>query len=55
MLNFQPFEGPTVGNTLDHVYVLHGHRVRVVTLDLNQPWRAIETQLVRLIAVPMTI
>ena len=40
---------PTVGRVLDVAYRLHGHWVRIRTLDLNLPWTAIENQMLELI------
>jgi 5-methylcytosine-specific restriction enzyme subunit McrC len=41
---------PTVGESLHQTYVLHGHRVRVATVDLNQRWQEIEEELLSLMA-----
>jgi len=41
---------PTAGESLDLSYRLHGHLVRVCTLDLNLPWTEIEHQMLSLIA-----
>ncbi len=43
---------PTAGKSLDHSFRLHGHRVSVRTLDLNQPWTGIEEQMLSLIRAP---
>jgi 5-methylcytosine-specific restriction enzyme subunit McrC len=40
---------PTAGTALDQSYRLHGHRVRIKTLDLNQPWRKIEEAMLALL------
>jgi 5-methylcytosine-specific restriction enzyme subunit McrC len=40
---------PTAGIALDQSYILHGHRVRVKTLDLNQPWPGIERDMLTLL------
>lgn len=40
---------PTVGKSLHQSYILHGHRVSLRTLDLNQPWAAIENQMLSLL------
>jgi len=40
---------PTAGVSLDRSYVLHGHRIRIKTLDLNQPWTGIESEMLALI------
>jgi 5-methylcytosine-specific restriction enzyme subunit McrC len=41
---------PANGYTLDHSFTLHGrHRIRVATLDLAQPWPAIEGALLGLL------
>jgi 5-methylcytosine-specific restriction enzyme subunit McrC len=36
---------PTAGNALDQSYLLHGHRIRIKTLDLNQTWQEIEQEM----------
>jgi 5-methylcytosine-specific restriction enzyme subunit McrC len=40
---------PSVGKSLDQSYVIQGHRIRVHTLDLNQPWTGIEAQMLSLV------
>ena len=40
---------PAAGRALDLSYRLHGHWVRVCTLDLNLPWAEIEDQMLSLI------
>ena len=40
---------PTAGVALDQSFRLHGHRVRVKTLDLNQPWTEIESEMMSLL------
>jgi|ERR1039458_6799982 5-methylcytosine-specific restriction enzyme subunit McrC len=40
---------PTVGIELDQSYRLHGHQVRIKTLDLNQPWTGIEQEMLSLL------
>jgi 5-methylcytosine-specific restriction enzyme subunit McrC len=40
---------PTAGISLDQSYLLHGHHVRVKTLDLNQPWTGIEQEMLALL------
>jgi 5-methylcytosine-specific restriction enzyme subunit McrC len=49
-----PVEGillyPVVQQELDLVYQLHGNRVSIKTINLNQPWLAIKTDLLQLIA-----
>jgi 5-methylcytosine-specific restriction enzyme subunit McrC len=40
---------PTAGQSLNLSYCLHGHTVRVRTLDLNRPWTEIEDQMFSLI------
>ena len=40
---------PTAGIALDQSYLLHGHRVRIKTLDLNQPWTSIEDEMLGLL------
>jgi 5-methylcytosine-specific restriction enzyme subunit McrC len=42
---------PFAGRSLDEWYVLNGHSVRVVTIDLSQDWRQIHLQLLRLLDV----
>ena len=40
---------PSNGYHLDHAFTLHGrHRIRVSTIDLQQTWMEIETDLLRL-------
>lgn len=46
---------PSNGYCFDHAFTLHGrHRLRVVTLDLGQPWPAIEAELRRLLRAAET-
>lgn len=40
---------PTVNEPLDFECRLHGHRVRIVSIDLNQEWQAIERDLLNLV------
>ena len=40
---------PTAGTALDQSYRLHGHRIRIKTVDLNQPWNAIEDEMLGLL------
>jgi 5-methylcytosine-specific restriction enzyme subunit McrC len=40
---------PTAGVALDQSFWMHGHRVRVKTLDLNQPWTGIENDMMSLL------
>jgi len=40
---------PTASHSLDLRYELHGHHVRVFTLDLNRDWREIEKDLLGLL------
>jgi len=40
---------PTVSTTLDLEFSIHGHRVRVATLDLNADWRQISERLLLLL------
>ncbi len=40
---------PTAGKSLAQAFWLHGHRVSIRTLDLNQPWTMIEQQMLSLI------
>ena len=42
--------GPDAGPVVDLHYTLGGHPVRVVTLNLHQPWPGIAADLLRLIA-----
>jgi hypothetical protein len=50
-----PIEGillyPVVGRSIDLRYRLHGHPVRVATVDLNRPWEEIRTRLLGLLSV----
>ena len=50
----RPIEGvllyPTVSQSLDLEYRIHGHRVRILTVDLNRPWNEIHDRLLVLIA-----
>lgn len=41
---------PEVRRTLDATYSVHGHRVRLATVDLTHPWREIEARLSSLLA-----
>lgn len=42
---------PSNGYHFNHVFTLHGrHRVRVATIDLNQDWREIETNLISMLS-----
>ena len=41
---------PTVGTSLDLRYRIHGHAMRVVTVDLDTDWRAIRDRLLGLLA-----
>jgi len=49
-----PWEGillyPTVSEVQDLRYDMHGHKVRICTLDLNRPWPDIHQQLISLLA-----
>jgi 5-methylcytosine-specific restriction enzyme subunit McrC len=40
---------PTVGQSLDQSFHLHGHPVRIRTIDLNQSWPLIEEEMLSLI------
>jgi 5-methylcytosine-specific restriction enzyme subunit McrC len=40
---------PTTSQSLDLAYVIGGHNLRIKTLQLNQPWQKIHTQLLDLI------
>jgi 5-methylcytosine-specific restriction enzyme subunit McrC len=40
---------PTTSESLDLSFRLHGHRVSIRTLDLNQPWTAIEKRMLALL------
>jgi 5-methylcytosine-specific restriction enzyme subunit McrC len=42
---------PTVGQSLDLSYTLHGHIVRIRTLNLDCPWTEIENQMLSLIGL----
>jgi len=39
---------PSTGTPFSQEYVLHGHRLRVLTLDLDRPWQEIESQMIAL-------
>lgn len=41
---------PTVAKTLDLHYTLHGHPIRIATVDLNVPWEQIHDRLLNLLA-----
>jgi len=41
---------PTVGREIDATYRLHDHRLRIASVDLAQPWRAIADRLQNLLA-----
>lgn len=43
---------PKTTRDLDLRYLLHGHRVRVYTLDLDEHWREIERELLTLLVSP---
>ncbi len=45
---------PAVSHAFDHRYTLLGHRVRVVSVDLDQAWHVIRAQLLDLLAEPQT-
>jgi 5-methylcytosine-specific restriction enzyme subunit McrC len=40
---------PTVSKTLDLEYVVHGHRLRIVTLKLDTTWKEIRQRLLELL------
>jgi len=41
---------PTNGYSLDHEFVLHEkHPMRLLTIDLNQHWKQIETSLISMV------
>lgn len=40
---------PTVANSLDQSYRLHGHNIRIKTVDLNRPWESIEQDMLDLL------
>ena len=40
---------PTAGVAVDQSYMLHGHRVRMTTLDLDRPWPKIAASLMALV------
>lgn len=46
---------PTAGVSVDQSYMLHGHRVRVTTLDLNRRWPRIESSLLALLDAPPAV
>ncbi|MCX6972597.1 MAG: hypothetical protein NTV93_20940 [Verrucomicrobia bacterium] len=40
---------PSNGYSFDHTFTLHGHhRIRIATVDLQQPWTSIESELLEL-------
>ena len=41
---------PTVSRSLKEKYDMHGHRVRICTVDLAQDWKAIRSELLALVA-----
>ncbi len=41
---------PAVSHALDHRYTLMGHRVRIASVDLDQPWCEIHSMLRSLLA-----
>jgi 5-methylcytosine-specific restriction enzyme subunit McrC len=43
---------PTAGKSLTQSFQLHGHRVSIRTLDLNQPWTMIEQEMLSLLRAP---
>ena len=43
---------PTANVSVDQSYMLHGHRVRVTTLDLNRSWADIASSLLALLDAP---
>jgi 5-methylcytosine-specific restriction enzyme subunit McrC len=49
----QPVEGlllyPVVRNAFRFEYRLHGHRMRVATIDLDQPWQGVHRELLGLV------
>jgi 5-methylcytosine-specific restriction enzyme subunit McrC len=40
---------PSIRRSVNQSFHLHGHRVSIRTVDLNQPWIAIEQQMLSLI------
>jgi 5-methylcytosine-specific restriction enzyme subunit McrC len=44
---------PLVDRPLDLHYTMHGHRIRIYTLNLNQHWRSIKQDLLRLLPAPV--
>lgn len=40
---------PVVEGAFDHTYRIGTHRVRLLTIDLRQPWRSVHEELVRLV------
>jgi 5-methylcytosine-specific restriction enzyme subunit McrC len=53
---FETVEGillyPEVEHEIDASYLLQGHHVKVATLDLSQPWPAIEDRLLEILNLP---
>jgi 5-methylcytosine-specific restriction enzyme subunit McrC len=43
---------PQASRKLNLAYCIHGHRIRVCTVNLNQPWRDLHKFLLSLIAPP---
>jgi 5-methylcytosine-specific restriction enzyme subunit McrC len=41
---------PTAGTVFDQSYRLHNHRIRIKTVNLNQPWLEIENEMLTLLA-----
>ena len=44
---------PQVQQQLDASYVMHGHHVRLATVDLSRSWRSVERRLAELISAPV--
>ena len=45
---------PAVGQNLDLSYDLHGHRVRVCTIDLNKGWNEIKMDMLSILTLPVS-
>jgi hypothetical protein len=42
---------PAVDNSFDYQFAVDGHPVRVVSVDLDRPWREIHDSLLRVIDI----
>ena len=46
---------PAVRTSFDHSFEIEGHRVRIASVDLDQPWQMIHTRLLDVIAFPQKL